>query len=247
MGREELPLNIRLINLDRSSDRLAAFQALNIHIMPHIARFSAVDGKNIERSVFVERGIIAPDLGYTDGAIGNALSHIALWNTASREDCSLTICEDDAVFNRSFWAVSSALLQQLPSDWHIILWGWNFDSMLWFNMMPGVSGCIAGFDQHSLRNGIDAFQSANIHSRAFRLFQALGTVCYTISARGARLLQQICLPLRNTQIYVPGLNAALANSTLDIALNNIYGRLNSFVSFPPLAVTKNDHSITTVG
>jgi GR25 family glycosyltransferase involved in LPS biosynthesis len=103
-------LDIRLINLDRSIDRLAAFQVVNKHMMPHVTRFPAIDGKNVERATFVERGIIAPDLGYKDGALGNALSQIELWDTAIREDRTLTICEDDAIFNRSFCAASEAVL-----------------------------------------------------------------------------------------------------------------------------------------
>jgi glycosyl transferase, family 25 len=239
-------LNIHLINLDRSKDRLATFHAVNNHVMPHIVRFSAVDGKAVERTDFVERGIIAADLGYKDGALGNALSHIALWDRAILENQSLTICEDDAIFNRSFCAASATVLQQLPPDWDVILWGWNFDSMLWFDMIPGVSSCIGWFDQDSLRKGIDAFQSANVRPRSFRLFQAFGTVCYSISSNGARSLRQSCLPLRNSPTYVPGLRSAVANSTLDVGLNSAYRRINSFVSVPPLVVTANDHSLTTV-
>ena len=123
-------MDIRLINLDRSPDRLAAFQVVNEHVMPHVTRFSAVDGKDVERPAIVERGIIAPDLGYNDGALGNALSHIALWDFAASEGRAITICEDDAVFNRLFVSASESLLREIPQDWHLISWGWNFDSIL---------------------------------------------------------------------------------------------------------------------
>lgn len=240
------PREIRLINLDRSPDRLAAFQAVNGHVMPHVTRFPAVDGKNVERATLVEHGIIAPDLGYNDGALGNALSHIALWDIATREDRSLTICEDDAIFNRSFCAASESLLRGLPPDWHLIRWGWNFDGILWFDMIPGVSSCIGWFDQNSLRNGIDAFQSANLSSRLYRFYQAFGTPCYSVSPAGARLFRQRCLPLRNTNVHIPGLKASVPNSWFDIALNGIYRHLNCFVSFPPLVATKNDHEASTI-
>jgi GR25 family glycosyltransferase involved in LPS biosynthesis len=115
-------LNIQLVNLDRSTDRLATFEAVNSHIMPHATRFAAVDGKNVKRASFVEQGIIAPDLGYNDGALGNALSQITLWDMAIRENRSLTICEDDAIFNRLFCAASEAILQELPPDWHLVKW-----------------------------------------------------------------------------------------------------------------------------
>jgi GR25 family glycosyltransferase involved in LPS biosynthesis len=239
-------LDIHLVNLDRSTDRLAAFQAANSHVMPLVTRFAAFDGKNVERAALVERGIIASDLGYKDGALGNALSQVTLWDMAIREDRSLTICEDDAVFNRSFCAASEAIMRELPPDWHVIKWGWNFDSPLWFDMIPGVSSCMSWLDQDSLRKGIDAFQSIDPRSRAFRLLQAFGNICYSISSAGARLLRQNCLPLRNTSVYVPGLRAAVTNYCIDVALNETFYRMNSYVCIPPLVVTRNDHSTSTV-
>ena len=239
-------MQIQVINLDRSTDRLAAFQTMNRHVMPHVTRFSAVDGQNVDRNALVERGIITSDLGYNNGALGNALSHIALWDMAIREDRSLTVCEDDAIFNRSFCAAGEALVQELPADWHLMRWGWNFDNILWFDLIPGVSSCIGLFEQNSLRKGIDAFQSANLPARSFRFYQAFGTVCYTVSSAGARLLRQRCLPLRNVNVYIPGLRASVPNSWLDVALNDVYRHLNCFVSFPPLVATTNDHSTSTV-
>lgn len=239
-------LNIQLVNLDRSTDRLATFQAVNSHVMPHVTLFSAVDGKNVERAALVDCGVIASDLGYNDGALGNALSHLALWDVAIREDRALTICEDDAIFNHAFCAASGAILQELPPDWHLVKWGWNFDSILWFDMIPGVSRCIASFDQESLRKRIDAFQSANLRPRAYRLLQSFGTICYSVSSNGARLLRQNLLPLRNTTVHVVGLRAAVVNYGMDVALNDVYSHMNCFVSVPPLVVTRNDHSRSTV-
>jgi len=243
---KEPALNIHLVNLDRSTDRLATFQAMNGHVMPHVTRFPAIDGKTVTRTAFVEQGIIAPDLGYTDGALGNALSHLALWDMAIRANRSLTICEDDAIFNHAFCAASESILQELSPDWHLITWGWNFDSILWFDMIPGVSRCIGSFEQESLRKGIDAFQSAKLCPRTYRLLQAFGTICYSVSSTGARLLRQNCLPLRNTTVHVPGLQAAVVNNGMDVALNGVYSHMNCFVCVPPLVVTRNDHSRSTV-
>jgi GR25 family glycosyltransferase involved in LPS biosynthesis len=246
MTPQKPPLTLHLVNLDRSTDRLETFRAVNSHMMPHVTRFPAVDGKNVTRAAFVEQGIIAPDLGYTDGALGNALSHLALWDMAIQENRPMTVCEDDAIFNHAFCAASESVLHDLPPDWHLITWGWNFDSILWFDMIPGVSRCIGSFEQESLRKGIDAFRSAKLCPRAYRLLQAFGTICYSVSSIGARLLRQNCLPLRNTTVHVPGLRAAVVNNGMDVALNGIYSHMNCFVCVPPLVVTRNDHSRSTV-
>jgi glycosyl transferase, family 25 len=239
-------LDSYVINLDRSTDRLRLFQSANIHMIPHILRFSAIEGKNVDRTSCIERGIIAADLRYSDGALGNALSHFALWDIAIMKQTPVTICEDDAVFNHLFRETSNSVLSGLQPDWHIVLWGWNFDAVLWFEMLPNVSGCRSRFNQERMRRGVGAFQKATVKPLAFKLFQAFGTVCYSISPQGARLLRQLCLPLRNMRLHVPGLRRYVANLALDVVLNHFYPELNSFVSFPPLVVTTNDTRTSTV-
>ena len=239
-------MDIRVINLDRSAQRLLTFETLNSHLNLKFLRFSAVDGMDLERGPLVDRGIITADLGYGDGALGCALSHLALWDLAIEQNQSLTICEDDAIFNRGFEVAAESLIKALPGDWHMILWGWNFDSVLLFDMIPGVSPCLGVFNQHRMRMGIDAYQSASLMPRPFRLVRAFGTVGYTVSPMGARAMKQHCLPLRNLEVFFPGLERVLPNSGLDIMLNDAYPSIYAYVSFPPLIITKNQRSLSTV-
>lgn len=239
-------MDIRVINLDRSTDRLLTFETLNSHLDLKFLRFSAVDGMDLERGPLVDRGIITADLSYGDGALGCALSHLALWDLAIEQNQPLTVCEDDAIFNRGFEVAAESLTKALPGDWHMILWGWNFDSVLLFDMIPGVSPCLGVFNQHRMRMGIDAYQSARLMPRPFRLVRAFGTVGYTVSPMGARAMKQHCLPLRNLEVFFPGLERVLPNSGIDIMLNDAYPRINAYVSFPPLIITKNQRSLSTV-
>jgi GR25 family glycosyltransferase involved in LPS biosynthesis len=239
-------LDIHVINLDRSEDRLLAFKTLNGHPNLKFLRFSAVDGKDVARGPLVHRGIITADLRYRDGALGCALSHLALWDLAIEQNQSLTVCEDDAIFNRGFGVAAESLIKALPEDWHVILWGWNFDSILLFDMIPGVSPCLGIFDQDRMRMGIDAYQSASLMPRPFRVHRAFGTVGYSVSPMGARAMKQHCLPLRNMDVFFPGLERTLPNSGIDIMLNDAYPSINAYVSFPPLIITRNLHSISTV-
>jgi GR25 family glycosyltransferase involved in LPS biosynthesis len=239
-------LDIRVINLDRSTDRLLTFETLNSHLELKFLRFSAVDGTDLERGPLVDRGIITADLGYGDGALGCALSHLALWDLAIEQNQPLTVCEDDAIFNRGFEVAAESLIKALPGDWHMILWGWNFDSVLLFDMIPGVSPCLGVFNQHRMRMGIDSYQSARLMPRPFRLVRAFGTVGYTVSPVGARAMKQHCLPLRNLEVFFPGLERELPNSGLDIMLNDAYPSIYAYVSFPPLIITRNQRSLSTV-
>jgi glycosyl transferase family 25 len=239
-------MHVHVINLDRSVARLDEFRRWNAHV-PDIERFAATDGATVNRQQLIERNIIAEDLRYTDAALGCALSHLFFWQMASTKSAVTTVCEDDAILHGSFSDIAPRLVDTLPKDWDIVVWGWNFDSILSFDLMPGIAPCLATFDQERLRNMVRAFQSQPLSPQLFRLFRAFGTVCYSISAAGSRKLLERAVPLRNFTLEVRRIKTpALPNVGIDVVMNEAYSNLNAFVSFPPLAVTKNDHSVSTI-
>ena len=244
-GEKEKTVQIHLINLDRSPERLAEFNARNGHLRD-VIRFSAVDGNDLDRAELVARGVIEPDLGYTAGALGNSLSHFRLWQQAIETNQPLTLCEDDAIFNRFFERDAAAILESLVPNWHMIFWGWNFDALTAFEFIPGVSSCVAYFDQARMRKGILQFQSATLSPRPFRLLAAFGIMCYSISPLGARVLQRLCTPLRSAPVSVPVGDRQFANKDLSVGLVEFLPQINAFASFPPLVISKNDHAISTV-
>lgn len=238
-------MRIHLINLDRTPDRLAAFMKLNGHLRD-VSRFSAVDGRHVNRSELVASAVIEPDLDYTDGALGNSLSHIGLWDRCIETDEPLTVCEDDAIFNLSFDEVADAVIKLLPPDWHLVLWGWNFDAVVLLDIIPGVSPAVMMFNQKQMREGVAAFQSARLAPRPFRLLTAFGTVCYTISPAGARMLRRLCIPIGRAPVVLPQTNQAIANKDLSISLIGAFPEINAFGSLPPLAITRNEHGVSTI-
>jgi GR25 family glycosyltransferase involved in LPS biosynthesis len=134
---------INLINLDRSPDRLAEFTRNN-SFLPQIRRFSGIDGKSLDLASLVAQGVLAPDTPWSVGAIGSSLSHVRLWEEAIETRRTVTICEDDVVFNRHFTTASRALLHGLPAGWDLVLWGWNFDVYTAFELVrgAGIPDCI---------------------------------------------------------------------------------------------------------
>lgn len=234
-----------VINLDRSPERLAAFTVLNSHLHD-VVRISAVDGQTLNRGDLVKNNTIEPNLGYSDGGLGCALTHISLWTRAVEQHERMLICEDDAIFNHNFASRAESTLAALPPDWDIVLWGWNFDAYLVFEPIPGVSPCLAHFDQSRMRKAVSQFQTSKFPTQPFRLQRAFGTVCYSVSPGGGAKLLESCLPIRAGTVYFPGLNRSLPNSGIDIMMNNYYPQLNAFLCFPPLVITKNEHGISTV-
>ena len=95
-------MDVHLINLDRSTDRLARFREINGHV-ENVRRFAAIDGAAADLSSLIARGVLGPGIRrfYSTGAIGCALSHLALWDEVIRTQKSSTICEDDAIFHSS--------------------------------------------------------------------------------------------------------------------------------------------------
>jgi GR25 family glycosyltransferase involved in LPS biosynthesis len=216
--------------------------------MDRVIRWPAVDGSRLDRQALLARNLVDPEIlgRYTPGALGNALSHIALWDEAIERQSAMTICEDDAIFNRGFRAASRSALEALPKTWDLILWGWNFDSHLTFEILPGVSHCSAAFDQEAMRAGVERFVSETFEPRVFRMLKACGTVCYTVSAKGAPRLRRHAVPLRPMEVHFPGLGRTLPNGAIDIVLSALYPSIEAYVSVPPLVITKNEHTISTI-
>jgi glycosyl transferase, family 25 len=238
---------IHLINLDRSTERLAEFRRHNSHL-EDVERFSAIDGSKEDMASLVRRGLFEPGVpeAYGAGAVGAALSHLALWTRAIERKETLTVCEDDAIFNHGFVAAAERVIADLPSDWDFILWGWNFDAHLLFELLPGVSPCLCCFDEATMRQGIHAFQHRAIAPQSFKLIRALGIPCYSVSAKGARALKAACFPSARIKVHFPGLDRHLPNFGVDVMMNHAFPNLKAFVSFPPLAITPNELKTSTI-
>ena len=142
--------------------------------------------------------------------------------------------------------MAEKIIASLPPDWDIIQWGWNFDSILAFDLMPGISNSVAVFDQTKLRENTAAYMRLPMNPVPYRLQRSLGTVCQSISPTGAAKLLRHCLPIRSMEVFYPLLNRSLQNTGIDNMMNDLYPQINAYVSLPPLVITRNEHSSSTV-
>jgi glycosyl transferase, family 25 len=247
-------LTVHVINLDRSNDRLATFTDMNAHLGT-FTRVPAVDGAALDLDQ--ARRIIDPELFdqhyYSRGAVGAAMSHVGMWKLAAEKNIPVTVAEDDAVFSREFATRAHEILSGLPADFDFILWGFNFDMFLSFEFIPGVSTCLAQFDQAMLRTRIARFPYMRTgRSSSYPLLCAFGILCYTISPKGAREFMSRLLPLQPKVLSFPDAIRAeprtqhFRTAGIDNHLNEIYRDTKSFVCFPPLVVTSNERETSTV-
>jgi GR25 family glycosyltransferase involved in LPS biosynthesis len=237
-------IEIRVINLDRTPDRLADFRAHNPHL-PEIARVAGVDGRTLDRAGLVTEGLLHPESTYTAGALGNALSHMTQWQAAIAADAPLTVLEDDAVLCANFPAETARIIAALGDDWDYILWGHNFDTVMSYELLPGLTSCTALFDQARMRQRLPFFHRRLMQTSVYRLNRALGIPAYTVSPRGAKKLLAFCRPIRPLDVEFP-LFGRRTNFSIDYMLNGLYADIAAYVAMPALALTANDLDRSTV-
>ncbi len=208
--------------------------------------FDAINGHDQSADSFVASEVCDGTVNYSRGTVGCALSHVALWKRAAEGIDPITISEDDAIFHSKFVELSAAIIAKLGTQWDLVLWGWNFDSVLSCKLIPGLTACDVRFNQADMRSNAAGYLSSDIAPSAYKLFKAFGIPCYSITPAGARKLLQHSLPIRKMDVYFPGLNRTLPNNGIDIMMNQLYPTCAAFVSFPPLVLTNNDHAISTI-
>ena len=235
---------VKVISLASSLDRRMNFSNVNAHV--DFEFFDAIEGAQIMPELGNSPDLFATGLMYNAGAVGCAMSHLMLWQEAASTNKPITIVEDDAILRHDFHEQVDKAIASLPNDWDIVVWAWNFDSILSLNVMPDVSQAVMLFDQSRMRESIAAFQAMKSETSLSRLDKCFGTPCYTISAAGARKFMENCFPLENFELYFPVLNRLLPNNGIDISMNRIYSTTNSFCALPPLALTPNEHTTSLV-
>ena len=246
-------MHIHLVNLDRNPERLAEFCNVNRHLTS-VSRFPAVDGKSLELDSLVQQGLVTKDIlsMFSVGALGCAMSNITLWDRAIASNQMVTICEDDAIFNAHFEERADDLIKRLPNDWNIIFWGFNFNLFVCFDVLPGVSPCVATFSQEQMRREASVFQRQVITPGAYKARWVFGTCCYSISPWGAKILKSKILPLRPQTVplpeaqSVPPYRPKWRTVGIDNCINAVHSEINSFVCFPPLVISKNENEKSTV-
>jgi GR25 family glycosyltransferase involved in LPS biosynthesis len=228
--------DLRVLSLERTPHRLELFHSRNPHV-PCVVQ-TAVDGQTVDRLRY-------PSLKHSDGALGCLLSHMAFWDEVIEAGRPMTIFEDDAIVHLSFMGAHRKVLESLPKDWDIILWGWNFNALLMFDMVPGAWGgmqCELG----ELRRHIDRYQNCRLAANASKLYRAWGTVGYAISPSGAKFLRRQDAITQDVVIQFPDMGETqVLNVGVDVMMNAFYPMMNAFVCIPPLVVTTMDDS--TIG
>lgn len=237
-------MNLKVISLQRSQERRNQFIKANPGLRYDFV--DGVDGRLLDDAQLQDREVFSENLAFPSaGAFGCALSHRALWLKACTDQTMITVVEDDALFRADFAQRAQACIESLDADWDLIMWGWNFDAMLSIQVLDGLSSMVIS-DQDALRKRLDRFVASKSPVQALKLDKCFGAVAYSISPKGAALFLEQCFPIRPEPVMMPGHPKGFPVTGLDIMMNRIYLQTKSYMCFPPLAVTANDHEISTI-
>jgi hypothetical protein len=141
--------------------------------------------------------------------------------------------------------MAAALLATLPA-WDIVLWTNNFDWPVQL-LPPALGAAVLQYDPAALDKQLDQFRALTAPPALMKLGSAAGTSCYSISPAGAARMLADCLPLgRISASYVPKPGYGWDNMGIDVEMSRHYAKWQAFLAVPPLAVTPNDQTTSTI-
>ncbi len=236
-----------VISLSRTPERREAFFRENESAFPGITVFEAIDGNKVSRDDAAAQGIIGKGVHtYTQGAIGSAMSHRALWQQCAADREPMVVFEDDAILRRDFAERLPAVIAAAGAEWHIIRLGFNFDSILDVRMTDFCDLRSVFSIAVPSKQQMKTFAASQAPVHLFNLNNAFGICAYVISPRGARILLKRCFPLDSRLVHLPSLKRSVMASGTDYMMNAVYRDINAYVTVPPLALTPNDRSNSTI-
>ena len=241
-------VTVRPINMPSCAIRRDLFRENNSVQDVNIEFFPAVDGKILNFEELVHANIIDRNIHrYNRGIIGCALSHRKLWELCIQHNSYAIICEDDCILRKDFASAFGICLSKMPPDWDFLLLGWNTDSCIDVDIIPGVERIHGTFANTEMtEENIQIFQHTLSPVIPFPLNNMYGMPCYAISPKGAKILLDKCFPLKNIVHYVPALKKDVETFTLDCVLNVHYSSIKAYACLPPIAVVPNDKTTSDI-
>lgn len=237
---------IHVISLDRTPERYATFCHFNTGLAQ--TRVSACEGSKLNRDHCNESGISSPNLSYSAGALGSAVSHMRLWQDAIQSQTVRHIAEDDAIIRPDFYEIFHDAVKTNP-EWDIFLWSFNDD---WPVGLVSTFGRTAALKEKDIPpdfiiKNYKHFQEDCRKPSLLPLASAAGIGFYSISPKGAQKLIEACFPLKGLPArYAADTDREWYNGALDVEMSRHYASLQAYVSYPPMAVMINDSANSTL-
>lgn len=237
-----------IISLQRSQDRREIFNKYNSKYIKDYEFFDAIDGQTLDINDLSNKVFTKLSKNYTKGALGCALSHLALWEKCIELNEPILIMEDDVILSQNFKShFNNVYNSMLPTDWDIVQLSYNCDSVVSFqNTSFENCHCIFG-KKKTNDEDIKGFVKSKIIPSISRLNHSFGMSAYIIHPKGAKIIKEKCFPLDNRIITLPFLNS-IRCFTIDCMMNSFYKDINAFICVNPFVITPhlNEEYKTTI-
>tara|TARA_B100000674_G_scaffold382195_2_gene325125 strand:+ start:1471 stop:2241 length:771 start_codon:yes stop_codon:yes gene_type:complete len=236
-----------VISLKRTPERLKAFYDFNKNSLVDwkVDVIHGIDGFGQEQINQQSRWVSASAREHwTKGAIGSALSHIKAWRRCIELNQEVIIVEDDTILamNLKSKLEDLKLIGNAANHSSFVLLGWNTDSVLQAELLPGLE-MISLFEPiYPNHQQIEQIINSDRKPHLCNLNVCFGLPAYWINPKTANELLDTCMPLKTENNNMTRGIPQHFLVTLDGMLTNRYKEINAKVTIPPLALALNDQS-----
>jgi glycosyl transferase family 25 len=232
-----------LLTAESKPERLKQFNSDNGHLGLQVEIVSATEAGDIDLRELAQIELISPEAADWDrGAVANALSHWLCWHQAVESGRPAGVLQDNAVLRRDFNARVRGLLSATPEGWEFLKLGYNTHSGIDFQITPDCRYRGQFAHRRPPQEDLDLFAATITPVTSMRLFTAFGAFAYIVTPSGAQRLIDSCFPLATRALYVPALHGRIRTTGIDGVMNQYYGAMQAFVSFPPLALSRGEQA-----
>ncbi|SHG94839.1 Glycosyltransferase family 25 (LPS biosynthesis protein) [Kaistia soli DSM 19436] len=241
-----------VISLPHRVDRRDTFEAWNKTQPLAFSFLPAAEGDRIARHRLIESGLLDEgEYNFGPGALGNALSHAAIWRNCAEGTEPYLIFEDDACLRGDFWKHAKPILERNLAACDVIVLGYNTDSVVALRGSDGVVSAMR-FDE-TVKKRPGYFESYSrlhdVRPNLFRCVQFWGLLAYAITPASAKVLLSTCLPLSSREeVTLIGEDRVIRpygmDSMFNLALQK--GMIRAAACYPALALGPNNQMTSDI-
>lgn len=203
----------------------------NLEVVP------SFDVLALDRSYMVENGLLDVNIRASDDQVAEIFSHVIQWSQCVADGVPRTIFSDKSSIPDNFEELANALLQTLPEDWDLIVWGVDYNGLMIVKMPSQMGDCILKCDDHPSTGPTGPLGERKTPALLLKLSAIEGMSGYTVSPRGASILMN-SLPIREYSYRSKLAGREMRGVSLSTLFSSLieHGAMAAHVSFPPLVV-----------
>lgn len=238
--KEERPVEVDgvLLSVDSQSELTARFHDRHGQLGIAVEVLPVTEAADVDLQELAQLDLLTAEMeDWAPAEIGRAISHWVCWHQAVETQRATCILQVDAVLRSDFLPRLRGLLAGLPPNWDILQLGFDTRLGIDFRIAPDCRFQGQFTRPHASEEDLEKFRAVTTALVPVRMFTALGSFAYVVSPAGAQKLIDGCFPLATKSFTVPALKGRIRTIAIDAVMNALYGEMEAYMSFPPLALS----------